>query len=199
MTSMTLAEWWNGLSPIEHIFWGVAVIATTLFLIQFVLSLVGLRTDGALDMEHDSLENDLALEHEFSLFSIRSILAFFTFFGWIGILVFDNAQNATLALLVALIAGIAAMSTVAYIMYLLHKLEEEGTLHMESAIGSSGEVYFSIPEEKHGPGKIHVNINGSLREIEAWTEGHRLPTGTKIRIVSLLNKQSVLVTPDESL
>ncbi|HPG08093.1 MAG TPA: hypothetical protein P5275_14025 [Saprospiraceae bacterium] len=199
MTLITLAEWWNGLTVIEHVFWGVAVIATTLFLIQFVLSLAGLGTDGALELDHDSLENDLALEHEFNLFSIRSILAFFTFFGWIGILVFDNGQNAMVALLLALIAGIAAMSTVAYIMYLLHKLEEEGTLHIESAIGSSGEVYFSIPEEKHGPGKIHVNINGSLREIEAWTEGQRLPTGTKVRIVSLLNKQSVLVMQDEPL
>ncbi|MCB0657237.1 MAG: hypothetical protein KDC57_13925 [Saprospiraceae bacterium] len=199
MTLITLAEWWNALTSIEHVFWGVAVISTTLFLMQFVLSLFGLSTDTSIELDHDSLDNDLAFEHEFNLFSIRSVLAFFTFFGWIGILMYDNTQNASLALIVALIAGIAAMATVAYIMYLLFKLEEEGTLHMEEAVGSAAEVYFSIPETKNGPGKIHVNINGSLREIEAWTEGQRLPTGTKVRIVSMINKQSVLVIPDESL
>ncbi len=197
---MAIAQWWNQLDGVHQLFYGIAIVATVLFLIQFVLSIIGVGIDSEVDFHTgDSLDADASFDTEIQLFSVRSIVAFFTFFGWTGVIVLNNTGKVWVATIFACLAGVAAMATVAYIMYLLYKLEYTGNVHLEQAIGSTGEVYIRIPEKKNGMGKVHINVQGSLREVDAWTEGKELPTGTKIKIINLINKQQVLVTPAEDL
>lgn len=196
MTVLNISAWWNHLNGVEQVFWGIAIVFTTLFLIQLVMSVAGFATDTDI---HDSVATDSHFDVEFHLFSFRSIIAFFTFFGWVGIIVYRRTDQLWMATFFAIISGVIAMATVAYVMYLLYKMDEEGTLKMSETLGAQGEVYLPIPGDKGGKGKILVNINGSLRELEAWTLGPSLPTGYKIRIVDVVEKQEVLVESDEIL
>ena len=99
MILLSLGDWWTALSGSQQIFWGISVVFSILFLIQFVFSLIGLDLDT--DVEADvSIDADMdagvGMDADFAIFSVRSIIAFFTFFGWTGVLIL-NAGGSTLA------------------------------------------------------------------------------------------------------
>lgn len=197
MILLILGNWFGGLTGTEQIFWGISIVFSILFLIQFVLSLVGLDfdTDVDVDISTDVEGGDFSIDPGFTLFSVRSIIAFFTFFGWAGVLTLNSGGSTLMAVIAASISGFAAMSIVGYMLYLASKLTESATVDMGNALYQNGEVYLSIPERKSGQGKIHINIQGSLRELEAITEGEALPNGAKIRVVEILDDNLLLVEP----
>ena len=197
MILLILGNWFGGLNGTEQVFWGISIVFSILFVIQFVLSLVGLDFDSDVDIDvsTDVEGGDFSLDPGFTLFSVRSIIAFFTFFGWAGVLTLNAGGSTLLAVITAGISGFVAMMIVGYIMYLATKLSESGTMDMNNALYQNGEVYLSIPEGKSGPGKIHISIQGSLREMEAITEGEALPNGAKIRVVEILDDNVLLVEP----
>ena len=197
MILLILGNWFGGLTGIEQIFWGISIVFSILFLIQFVLSLVGLDldADADFDVSTDVEGGDFSIDSGFTLFSVRSIIAFFTFFGWAGVLTLNAGGSTLMAVITASISGFAAMCIVGYVMYLASKLTESGTLDINEALYQNGEVYLSIPEAKSGQGKIHININGSLREMEAITTGEALPNGAKIRVVEIISDNLLRVEP----
>lgn len=199
MFSLFFGEWWGALTNVEQIFWGISIVFSILFVIQFVLSLLaGFEFEG--DIEFDSgadLESDYSLDTDFTILSVRSFIAFFTFFGWAGVSVLNSGGSSIMAAMIGTGAGFSAMFVVGYMMYLFSKLKEDGTIKAEDAIYSTGEVYLSIPAAKSGQGKIQVSINGSLREMDAITEGKSLPTGANIRVVDILETNVLVVEPVE--
>ncbi len=198
MVTLFFGEWWQALSNTQQIFWGISLIFSVLFVIQFVLSLVGLDLDHDADLDFDTssdVDHGYQLDTDFTLLSVRSIIAFFTFFGWTGVIALNNGASTLVALSFASIAGLAAMSIVGYMMYLFSKLSQVGNVNINDALFNTGEVYLSIPSNRNGQGKVHVRIKGSLREMDAVTEGDSLPTGSSVRIVEILNDQLLLVEP----
>lgn len=193
LTQLLITQWWDELTTVHQIFWGIALVFTILFIIQFIMSLIGLDYDSDIEIGGDTLEADLEFDHSFQIFSLRSVIAFFSFFGWIGIFVLGKSEQVWIAVILATLGGFIAMVTVAYLMYLMTKLEEEGNIHIQNAVDESGEVYLTIPESNSGRGKIHVNIQGSLKEVDAVTNGKEIPTGSKIKVVEIINKNTVLV------
>ena len=98
--SMFIEEWWSTLSNAEHIFWIIAIIFTVFFVIQFVLSLIGmdLEADTDIDLDTDT-EASYDVDPSFTLFSVRSIIAFFTFFGWTGVLTLKAGVSVPIAVI----------------------------------------------------------------------------------------------------
>ncbi len=196
MTVLVLGDWWSELSGAQQIFWGISIVFSVLFLIQFVLSLIGLDFDGDADIDvHAEADTGYHLDPDFTLLSVRSIIAFFTFFGWTGVLVLNRGGSTLAALGFASLAGFAAMSIVGYMLYVFSKLTQEGNLDLNEAVLQTGEVYLRIPANRNGLGKVHINVKGSLREMDAVTEGEALATGSRIRIIKLLDKNVMLVEP----
>jgi len=199
MVVLFLEEWWQPLHNAEKVFWAIALIFSVLFLIQFVLSIIGLDfdTDADLDIGTDmSLSTDI--DPGFSVFSVRGIIAFFTFFGWTGVLVLNSGGATWLALTLAFAAGTTAMLMVAYMMYQLYKLGETGTFNLKKTILKNGEVYIPIPANKNGQGKIHMKISGAIKELDAVTDGDAIPTGTMIKVIEVLNNNILLVEPSDN-
>ena len=128
---------------------------------------------------------------------VRSIIAFFTFFGWTGVFVLNAGGSVLAAVGIASLSGFIAMFVVAYMLFLFSKLGEDGTVDLNEAIYNTGEVYLSIPANKNGTGKIHLKVKGSLRELDAVSDGDAIPTGVPIRVVEILNENIVLVEPAE--
>jgi len=181
MILLNLGDWWVALSGPQQVFWGISIVFSILFLIQFVFSLIGLDAD-------------------FTVFSVRSIIAFFTFFGWTGVLVLNAGRSTLTAITFASIAGILAMLLVGYLIYIFSKLSQDGNYNINNAVFNTGKVYLTIPPAESGEGKIHVIIDGTMREMEATTrEGEKIPTGADIRVVEVLDNNILLVEPIENL
>lgn len=190
-------QWWESLSNTQQVFWAISIIFSVLFLIQFVLSLVGF--DGDVDFDADADAGGFELDTEFTLFSVRSIIAFFTFFGWTGVLVLNAGGGTWAAVGFASLSGFIAMFIVGYMMYLFSKLTESGTFNAQSALYNTGEVYLKIPSSKSGYGKIHLKVKGAVKEMDAVTEGDALPTGASVRVVEVLDDNLLLVEPVKEL
>ena len=183
--------WWEGLTGAGQAFWGISIVFSVLFVIQFVLSLIGVDFD--LDMDGD-VDTDFGMDADFSLFSIRSIIAFFTFFGWTGVLVLGAGFGVWTAIISASLSGFLAMVIVGYMMYKFTKFDESGTFNPNSAINHIGEVYLFIPPAKAGYGKIHLKMKSGLKEMDAVTdEAHEIPTGAKIKVIEVLDDNLLLV------
>ncbi len=196
--NMIIADvsWWAGLSSIEQIFWGIAIVFSVLFIIQFGLSLFGLDFDAEADIDIDT-SADYSLDPSFTLLSVRSIIAFFTFFGWIGVLALSRSYSLTWVMIFSVGAGLAAMGLVAYMMFFFSKLTEDGSADIQELIYKNGTVYLTIPERRKGRGKVHVTLGNSLREMDAVTEGEQLANGKSVKIVEIIEDNVLVVEPSE--
>ena len=191
MIVMSINSWWENLSAAHQVFWFVAIVFSVLFFIQFILLIIGLETDDAGDLDHG--DDHGHFENEFSALSVRSIIAFFTFFGWTGVLAMGNHLSIWLTVILSSVAGLAAMFIVAYLMYKFAQLEQSGTLNLYHALDQPGEVYLPIPANRAGPGKIHLIIDGRSREMDAVTDGELLKTGTPVKVVEILDDNTLKV------
>jgi len=196
MLLLVFGDWWGTLDGTQQMFWGISIIFSFLFVIQFVLSLIGLdfESDTDIDVSADSdTGGDYSLDASFTLFSVRSIIAFFTFFGWTGVLAINAGFGTMMAVILASLSGFLAMAMVGYMMYLFSKLGESGNIDVNEALFQTGEVYLTIPEGKRGQGKIHINIQGVLKEMDAITEGKMIANGSNVRVVEVIDDKILVV------
>lgn len=196
MYILILGEWWTALAGIEKVFWGISIVFSVLFFIQFILSLLGLDFDTETDVD-GGMES--GLDADFTILSVRSFIAFFTFFGWAGVSVLNGGGSAIFAIGAGIVAGMSAMVVVGYVMYAISKLTDDGQVSDPfDAIDTVGTVYLRIPANSQGQGKITLNLNGSLREWNAVTlEKEILPTGSSIRVIEVLDDNILVVEPTD--
>ncbi|MEO6133046.1 MAG: hypothetical protein ABIQ02_14460 [Saprospiraceae bacterium] len=182
--------WWEALSSAHQVFWFISIIFSVLFLMQFILLVIGFEANsGSFDHPGDVG----AYEHEFSALSMRSIIAFFTFFGWTGVLSLNNHLSVWMSVVLSSLVGLTAMFIVAYMVFKFSQLEQSGTLNLYNALDQPGEVYLPIPGQGKGIGKVHLKVDGTVREVDAVTEGDTLKTGTSIKVVEIMNGNILMV------
>jgi membrane protein implicated in regulation of membrane protease activity len=192
---LTITDKWYALGTVEQIFWGIALVFSLLFVIQFGLSLLGADMEADADM--DSAGGSFSVDPSFTLLSVRSIIAFFTFFGWMGVLAISSGYSTNITLFIAVGSGFIAMVLVAYLMYFFSKLAERGNADLRELIYKDATVYLTIPEHRKGKGKIHVSLQNSLREMDAVTEGERLDNGKSVKIIEIIEDNVLVVEPVE--
>ena len=197
-----MKEWWDSLSQMSQVFATVAIPATVVMVLQTILLFFGIGdgddveiADDVDDISSGALDGSDGL----SLFTIRGIVAFFAVGGWTGIAV-DNAKGSeALAIILSLLAGSAALFRIAYLFKFAFKLQNNGTLSLENAVGKTGEVYIPIPANRGGTGKVMVTVQERLCELSAITsEDRELKTGEYIRVIEAIDEQTVLVVSHES-
>ena len=184
---------WSEVGIFEQIFWVITIPATVIFLILLVLTIVGgdADTDVDTDIDADIADGDSI---PFQFLSLKNIVAFFAVFGWSGIGFIHAGLASWLVILLAFICGILMMTLMATLFYLMSKLAESGTLKMTNAIGKLGEVYLIIPANRGGMGKVQLNIQGSLRTIDAITDDvENIPTSSIIQVLEVIDEQILLV------
>ena len=203
MILLNLGDWWSALSGPQQVFWGISIVFTILFLIQFVFSLIGLDADTDFDADvSGDFEADpgFGMDTSLTIFSVRSVIAFFTFFGWTGVMVLNAGMGLYTAIASSIVSGSVAMVVVGYLLYMFSKLSEEGNVNIDNALFNTGKVYLTIPEAEKGEGKIHITINNSFRELKAVTKNQTpILTGATIRVVEIIDDNLLLVEPIENL
>ena len=194
-----IIEWWSGLEPAMKILWAVTLAATLIFLIQTVLTFIGVGGDVDTDFDSDSDIPD-GEGTGMGLLTFRNFVNFCLGFGWAAILLRDSIASTGLLLVVSMLVGAVLVFLVMMLFKWLSGMQESGNIDLaKSAAGCEGKVYLTIPGARSGSGKVQININGSVREYAAITDGDALPTGRQIRVVEVIGNDTLLVEALESI
>lgn len=177
----------------EKILWAIAIVFSLLFIVQAIIS-AGSGDEGMAhgDADH-SIGEDPGIGYQF--FTIKNFIAFFTMFGWVGIAAYKGGLGPGITLVAALVGGIAMVVIMALLFRNVSKLKHSGTLNISNAINQVGETYLFIPARRSGTGKVHIRVQGSLRELQALTDDITdIPTGKLVKVTGILNEKILLVT-----
>jgi hypothetical protein len=183
----------------ETVFLVCAALGVTILILQVVAGSIGLGADSETDTDTD---HDVSTTHGhatggsnwfFAALSVRTAAAALAFFGLSGLTARSYGATELAQVGVALGGGAVAFYLVAFLMQSLTKLKSEGTVRIERAIGRTGSVYLRIPANRGGLGKIHLSLQNRTVELQALTTGPELPTGSPIRVVSVVNSDTVEV------
>lgn len=184
-----LFDWWKSLEGFELILWSIALFFSLLFILQSIVSFFTGGDHGDADIDVDG--------HDFGyqFFTLKNLIAFFTMFGWAGLAAYKSGIHNFLVIVIALAAGALLVFTMYLLMRQSSRLRHSGTLDMKNAINKIGETYLRIPAKRSGMGKVQVQVQGRLMELEAMTDdGEDIATGRPIQVVNILNNHVLLVT-----
>ncbi|NLF10102.1 MAG: hypothetical protein GX594_19300 [Pirellulaceae bacterium] len=129
----------------------------------------------------------------FGVISFRTVVAALAFFGLAGLWGQSTGTSTTNTLLLAIAAGVAAMLGVYWLMLGMNKLQADGNIRVQRAIGRHGTVYLRIPGNRSSTGKIQFNLQNRTIESLAVTSGPELPTGAKVVVTGIVNPNTLEV------
>ncbi len=181
-----MANWWNSLSDLQHIFAFIGIPATLVLIVQTILLFFGIGDgDDGIDLDGDGIPDEIGGDDGLTLFSIRGIVGMLCIAGWAGIVFIDFGVSNILAIILALLCGVATLFGIAYLMKAVLKLQSNGTMQLGAAVGKTGEVYIPIPPKGKGRGKINIIVQDKYVELDAVTNSEEtLKTGETVRVVS---------------
>ncbi|MBR3619747.1 MAG: NfeD family protein [Bacteroidaceae bacterium] len=187
----TYWEMYQSMDTWMQVFWGCALIGSLVFIVQMVLTLVGMDSSD-MDVDFDGADT-MDLGGGISLFSIKNFVNFIVGFGWAGVCFSGAIENRWLLTLMAVLVGVAFVFMFFFIKKQTKKLEHNGAFNIADCVGKTVDVYLRIPGNKSGKGKVQVSLNGSVHEFEALTEGEAIASGQKVEVVSVIDGSTVLV------
>ena len=96
-------EFFNEMEPLLRTFWYIALPASLFFLIQTIMTFVGMDAHDGVDADFNS---DLShTDAPFQLFSLRNMINFLMGLGWGGICFYGFIDNKLILSIVALLVG----------------------------------------------------------------------------------------------
>ena len=192
-----LATWWAELSPVMKLLWGVTLTASLIFIIQTVMTFLGADADTDFDVDVDTSMDggDLSnIDGGSNLYTFRNFVNFFLGFGWTAILLQRQVKSTALLVILAVLVGIALVVAVMYLFKWLSSMQQSGNINVyQSAVGCQGKCYLIIPAERSGEGKVQITIQGAVREYNAVTDGDTIKTGTPVKVVEVIDANTLLV------
>ena len=191
-----MIEWWNSLDLMNKILWAITLSASLIFIVQTVMTFLGVDGDGDFDTDADA--GDLE-GSGMNLLTFRNFVNFFLGFGWSSVLLGRNISSTSLVMIISIIVGVLLVVLVMLLFKWLGSMQQNSTIDVfRSACGCQGVVYLTIPAQRSGEGKVQITINDSVREYGAVTDGDELRTGQYIQVVDVVNANTLLVEAMES-
>ena len=197
MNMESITDQWAALPSLEKILWVIALIASLLFVIQTLMTFA--MGDGELDGDADAdISGDEGAGHQ--MFTLKNLVAFFTLFGWTGLGCLQAGLHPMLALVLASVAGVAMVALMMFLLARISQLKHSGTLDLKNAIGLTGRVYLTIPAARASIGKVHLRVQGGVKELDALTDlPEPIATGAMVKVLQVIDERILLVTtPTES-
>ena len=190
-------EFFSSLEPLQKLFWAIAGVATLIFLIQTILTFIGLGTDT--DIDAGPADVDVAGDVSgdgglHGVFSFRNLVNFLLGYGWTGVLLYSEIQKEWMLHLVAIIIGLLFVVAFVLMFRAVMKLSHDGSFKMSESVGLRAYVYLRIPASRQGRGIVQVSVKGSVHEIDAVTASSEpIPTGSYVTIREVLGEDLLLV------
>ena len=194
-----MTEWWTSLDLFMKILWCIAIASSLIFVIETVLTFIGIDHD--IDTDFDIHDASFDADPSMNLYTFRNLVNFLLGMSWTAILLKDEIRSKALLVIIAFAAGVALVAAVMYMFRWLSRMQQSGNIDVfKVAVGCQGKVYLTIPEERKGNGKVQITINDSVREYDAVTDSEfPLRTGTSIKVIEVLDASTLLVEELNSL
>ena len=195
----TITTWYEALDPTLRVYWSIAIATSVVFIIQMVLTFIGIGDhDADLSMpdatdipDGDTLDTGGAMQ----LFTIRNLINFLLGLGWGGVCFWNTIPLRPLLAIVAVFCGSAFVAMFIFMFRQMKKLESNGAFRIRDCVGCVCTVYLRIPGAREGQGKVQISLGGSVQEISAMTEGGFIPTGARVKVVEVIDENTLLVSP----
>ena len=188
-----MITWWTSLSTAMQVLWAITLSASLIFIIQTVMTFLGLGDHDA-DFDLDTSDGSFDADPSMNLLTFRNLVNFCLGFGWTAVLMHEKIQSNALLIIVSVIVGILLVTVVMWIFKWLSGMQQTGNIDVhKSAVGCEGKVYLTIPGERKGEGKVQITINNAVREYDAVTDGETIPTGKAIKVTEVINDYTLLV------
>lgn len=188
-----MITWWTSLSTAMQVLWAITLSASLIFVIQTVMTFLGLGDHDA-DFDLDTSDGSFDADPSMNLLTFRNLVNFCLGFGWTAVLMHEKIQSNALLIIVSVIVGILLVTVVMWIFKWLSGMQQTGNIDVhKSAVGCEGKVYLTIPGERKGEGKVQITINNAVREYDAVTDGETIPTGKAIKVTEVINDHTLLV------
>lgn len=188
-----MITWWTSLSTAMQVLWAITLSASLIFVIQTVMTFLGLGDHDA-DFDLDTSDGSFDADPSMNLLTFRNLVNFCLGFGWTAVLMHEKIQSNALLIIVSVIVGILLVTVVMWIFKWLSGMQQTGNTDVhKSAVGCEGKVYLTIPGERKGEGKVQITINNAVREYDAVTDGETIPTGKAIKVTEVINDYTLLV------
>jgi hypothetical protein len=186
-----MTEWFTNLDFLAKLYWSVALVSSSVFIVVMFMAFFGGDADDIGDMDTD-MDTDIGAGFQF--ISFKNLVGFFTIFGWSGIACIDAGLGTITTVIISVISGLAMMLIMAGLFYFIYKLSDSGTLNYNNAIDAVGEVYLTIGANRSKMGKVSVTIQGAMRELDALTDSlTELQSGTIIKVVDVTSNGILIV------
>lgn len=172
----------------HDVFLFTLILGAGVLLVGIVLELAGLSHH--VDVDHAGASAGL------ELLSVRSIAAAATLFGAVGLALESVGLPMLISTPVAILGGLAAAVGTAWITRQMLRLESDGSLQLENAVGQPGTVYLPVPARRQGFGMVQFPLQGRTVELRAIADEEALiPTGAAVIVTSVVDAQTVEVMP----
>ena len=181
-----MLDFLEGMDSLQQSFWWIAIVASLIFIVQTILTLIGGDSSDGIDADFDG-----DLDHAdapFQLFSFRNLINFLLGFGWTGIAFYESLSSKILLIVIATIVGLIFILLYFVLIKQILKLSENNTFDIQKLLGKTGEVYLQIPAEKNGKGKVLISLNGSNHELAAISEKDPITTGNLVKVIRIEDK-----------
>lgn len=174
-------DWFLNLTTAEKTYFIIAVIASIFLVVQIIMMLFSL--DGG-DIDMDNIfDGDVDTDSGLSIFTVKSLTAFFALGGWCGFVAQTfMVDNLWAPIIISVVTGSAALLGVAFAMRAISKMQCSGNIVKGNLVGATATVYVGIPANRTGRGKITLTAQGRYMEIDAVTDGDRIPVDCKVTI-----------------
>ena len=188
-----MITWWTSLSTAMQVLWAITLSASLIFVIQTVMTFLGLGDHDA-DFDLDTSDGSFDADPSMNLLTFRNLVNFCMGFGWTAVLMHEKIQSNALLIIISVIVGVLLVTAVMWIFKWLSGMQQTGNIDVhKSAVGCEGKVYLTIPGERKGEGKVQITINNAVREYDAVTDGETIPTGKAIKVTEVINDYTLLV------
>ena len=198
-----LSDWFIQLDPALRFYWGIAIFASIVVVIQMTMSFAGMGDidSGDADIDFSTDTDSLDDAGSMHLLSIRNIFYFLLGFGWAGVSLWNTIFNAFALCIASILVGCLFVAIFIFLFRQMMKLQSNGAFNIKDAVGKVCDVYLRIPGKNEGLGKVQISFNGSVQELDARTVGEPIPSGAKVRVLRVIDKKILEVdslTPDPS-
>lgn len=127
------------------------------------------------------------------LLSLRSIIAFLAVGCWMCYTL-CYMLDWYWALIISVVCGFAAACAMAGAIIGIEKMQGNGNLDPQNAIGKIGTVYLTVPPSRSGKGKVNVVIQERFAEYEAITDsGEAIKTAAQIKVTGYAGNNVLIV------
>jgi hypothetical protein len=188
----SIVELWSGLPAAQQVFFGIGLLAGVVSLILGVMSAIGLEHHDVVDLP-DAIGWDAGGG---GIFSVKPLTGFLLGFGWAGGIALGSGLGILAATAIAVGAGLSVMGLVVALLRLILGMRSDGTARISDTLHESGTVYVTVPPDRQAGGQVTVHFRGRQETYMALNRSNRpIPSGERVRVVEVLDSQTVLVEP----